>query len=118
MTNGEPPGPLRRGLRTVRLEAVSDGVFAIALLVLDIVVPANAGKDLLRAVADLWPSYLAYVASFSTIGAVWLGHAAVTEYLERAVAGYLAIALYFIVPLPHRRDILPFRRRRQRSPGS
>jgi hypothetical protein len=45
VTNGTPPaGPLRRGLQTGRLEALSDGVYAIAitLLVLDIVVPADA----------------------------------------------------------------------------
>ena len=62
MTTGEPsPGPKRRGLRTGRLEAFSDGVFAIAitLLVLDIAVPAGASAHLLRSVAHLWPSYLA-----------------------------------------------------------
>ena len=62
MTNVEPPRePRRRGFRTGRLEAFSDGVFAIAitLLVLDIAVSANASQHLLRSVADLWPSYLA-----------------------------------------------------------
>ncbi len=48
----------RRGLRTGRLEAFSDGVFAIAvtLLILDIVVPAGSSDDLLKAVVHLWPS--------------------------------------------------------------
>jgi hypothetical protein len=60
-------------------------VFAIAitLLVLDIAVPAGASAHLLRSVAHLWPSYLACVVSFSTIGAIWLGHNAITEYLDR-----------------------------------
>ena len=73
---GEPPSrPRLRGFRTGRLEAFSDGVFAIAvtLLVLDIGVSATAGRDLGGAIRGLWPSYLAYVASFSTIGAAWLG---------------------------------------------
>jgi len=68
MTNVEPPpDPRRRGFRTGRLEAFSDGVFAIAitLLVLDIAVSASASKHLLRSVVGLWPSYVAYVASFS-----------------------------------------------------
>ena len=81
------------------MEALSDGVFAIAitLLVLDIVVPANAGRDLLRSVAALWPSYLAYVVSFSTIGASWLGHNAITEYLGRANATFVRLNLLLLL---------------------
>ena len=53
------------------MEAFSDGVFAIAitLLVLEITVPAGADGRPVAAVVDQWPSYLAYVVSFSTIGA-------------------------------------------------
>lgn len=63
-----------------RLEAFSDGVFAIAitLLVLEIRVPPAedlAKPDLLiRALADLWPSYLGYVVSVVTIGIMWANH--------------------------------------------
>ncbi len=70
---------------------------AITLLVLDIVVPASAGSDLLRSVARLWPSYLAYVVSFSTIGASWLGHNAITEYLERANATFVRLNLLLLL---------------------
>jgi uncharacterized membrane protein len=100
---------MRRGLSTGRLEAFSDGVFAIAitLLVLDIVIPASAERHLLRSVIDLWPSYLAYVVSFSTIGAMWLGHNAVTEYLDHADATFVRLNLLFLLfvaflPLPTR----------------
>jgi len=63
-------------LATSRLEAFSDGVFAIAitLLVLDLVIGPGARGHLLRAMADLWPSYLAYATSFFMIGLVWMGH--------------------------------------------
>jgi uncharacterized membrane protein len=107
MTNEDPPpGPLRRGLRTGRLEAFSDGVFAIAitLLVLDIAVPASAEAHLLRSVADLWPSYLAYVVSVSTIGAIWLGHVAITEYLERTDVGFVRLNLPLLLVIA----FLPF----------
>jgi uncharacterized membrane protein len=83
-------------------------VFAIALtlLVLDIKVPAQSGK-LLDAIAHSWPYYLAYVVSFSTIGAVWLGHNAITEYLDRADARFvrlnlLVLLLVSFLPLPTR----------------
>ena len=106
MTNQEPPpGPLRRGLATGRLEAFSDGVFAIAvtLLVLDIALPASAERHLLRSLVDLWPSYLGYVVSVATIGAMWLGHNAITDYLERVDVGFVRLnllLLLFIAFLP------------------
>ena len=59
---------------TGRLETFSDGVFAIAatLLVLEFSVTSteNLGHQLLH----LWPSYLAYVTSFLTIGIIWMNH--------------------------------------------
>ena len=53
------------------MEAFSDGVFSIAitLLVLELGVASSAEDDLLGALAHQWPSYLAYLVSFSTIGA-------------------------------------------------
>ena len=98
--------PRRRGFRTGRLEAFSDGVFAIAvtLLILDIGVSGTAGHDLLGAIRSLWPSYLAYVASFSTIGAAWLGHNAITEYLDRADAAFVRLNLLLLLVV----SFLPF----------
>jgi uncharacterized membrane protein len=81
------------------LKALSDGVYAIAitLLVLDIAVPASEDKDLLGSLGHLWPSYLAYVVSFSTIGASWLGHNAITEYLDRANATFVRLNLLLLL---------------------
>lgn len=64
---------------TARLEAFSDGVFAIAitLLVLEIKVP-EAG-NLTQGLLHLWPSYLAYAVSFIVIGAIWMNHHAMFE---------------------------------------
>ena len=71
---------------TGRIEAFSDGVFAIAitLLVLDIGVPAEAFDDLWRGIADQWPAYLGYATSFLTIGALWLAHHGVFRRLRYA----------------------------------
>ena len=60
---------------TARVEAFSDGVFAIAitLLILEIRVPTS-DNDLGSALLRLWPSYLAFLSSFLTIGIMWLNH--------------------------------------------
>jgi len=61
---------------TSRVEAFSDGVFAIAitLLVLEINIEPEDFDHLWRALGDEWPAYLAYVTSFLTVGGVWLAH--------------------------------------------
>jgi TMEM175 potassium channel family protein len=96
-------------LRTNRMEAFSDGVFAIAitLLVLEIGVPAGSEDHLLRALVEEWPAYLAYAVSFATIGAVWFGHSVITEYLDHAnsVLNRLNLMLLMVVsflPFPTR----------------
>jgi uncharacterized membrane protein len=105
----QPGGLLRRGISTGRLEALSDGVYAIAitLLVLEIAVPAHSARDLLGAIVHQWPSYLAYMVSFSTIGASWLGHNVITEYLDRADAAFIRLNLLLLafvafLPFPTR----------------
>lgn len=63
-----------------RVEAYSDAIFAIAatLLVLEIRVPAvdvhAPHSELWHALADLWPSYLAFVLSFVIILIAWVNH--------------------------------------------
>jgi uncharacterized membrane protein len=62
-----------------RVEAFSDGVFAIAitLLILDLVVPARtevAEGELGHHLSEQWPAYFAYVVSFLTIGIIWVNH--------------------------------------------
>src|SRR5204863_6829827 len=61
---------------TQRLEAFSNGVFAIAitLLVLEMKVPHDAGLGLGRALLDGWPSYFGFLTSFATIGIMWINH--------------------------------------------
>ena len=71
------PRRSRSSLTTQRLEALSDGVIAIAatLLVLEIGrVEVHGDGDLFDAIIDLWPSYLAYVVSFIVIGLIWVAH--------------------------------------------
>lgn len=98
--------PVEESHLTGRLEAFSDGVFAIAitLLVLEIGVPPDAGDDLLDAFLDQWPSYLAYVVSFATIGATWLAHNTITEFLHRADRRFVQLNLLLLLLV----SFLPF----------
>jgi uncharacterized membrane protein len=77
---------VREELPLGRLEALSDGVFAIAItvLVLELALEPDAADDALRAILDEWPSYLAYVTSFLTIGVVWMAHSTITGHLRAA----------------------------------
>jgi len=59
---------------TARLETFSDGVFAIAATLLVLEFSVSSGQDLGKQLLHLWPSYLAYVTSFVTIGIIWMNH--------------------------------------------
>ncbi|PBC60612.1 hypothetical protein BKI49_29395 [Streptomyces sp. Tue6028] len=69
-----------------RVEAFSDGVFAIAitLLILEIKVPeAGEHGGLWHALGAQWPSYAAYVVSFLVIGIMWINHHQLFGYVVR-----------------------------------
>ena len=103
-----PAQRIRHGQGKGRLEAFSDGVLAIAitLLVLDLAIPDSSlsRADLWRSLVDEWPGYLGYLVSFGTIGALWLGHNAITGYIDRADTVFLRLNLVFLLFV----CILPF----------
>jgi uncharacterized membrane protein len=75
---------------TGRIEAFSDGVFAVAitLLVLDIKVPPLPASDphfsLTRALLQEWPAYFAFITSFLTILVMWINHHRVFSLIKRS----------------------------------
>jgi uncharacterized membrane protein len=93
---------------TTRIEAFSDGVFAIAitLLIIEVHVPAREhaetlGHELLR----IWPSYLGYVTSFLTIGVMWINHHYVFNLITRVdrtmlLLNTVLLMLIAFVPFP------------------
>ena len=93
---------------TARIEAFSDGGFAIAitLLIIEVHVPAREhaetlGHELLR----IWPSYLGYLTSFLTIGVMWINHHYVFELIDRVdrtmlLLNTLLLMLIAFVPFP------------------
>ena len=76
---------------TGRLEAFSDGVFAIAitLLVLNIQIPS--GPVSLGSVRARWPEYLAYVLSFGTILIMWINHHLMFKVIQRTDQFFLVL---------------------------
>jgi TMEM175 potassium channel family protein len=96
--------PIAQGQsETTRVEAFSDGVFAIAitLLVLEIRVPeprlTGHGSTLLAALLGLWPSYLGYLISFITIGVMWVNHHSMFALIQRTDRYFLLISVFFLM---------------------
>jgi uncharacterized membrane protein len=92
---------------TARVEAFSDGVFAIVitLLVLDLRVPEHRPGGLLPALVSQWSSYVAFVVSFGYVGVIWLNHHALFHRIRHLDVGLqwinLAILLSaVVVPFP------------------
>jgi uncharacterized membrane protein len=99
---------------TDRLEAFSDGVFAVAitLLILDVKIlpfdpagnPLN-DSQLWSKLLSLWPTLFAFVTSFLTIGVMWLNHHRLFKHIERTDTGLLLLNLLLLllivfVPVP------------------
>jgi uncharacterized membrane protein len=82
-----------------RVEAFSDGVFAIAitLLILEIKVPHKADGSLWRVLGEQWPSYAAYVVTFLVIGIMWVNHHTVFGYIVRVDRRVLFINLLLLM---------------------
>jgi uncharacterized membrane protein len=94
---------------TNRLEAFSDGVFAIAitLLVLNLTVPPLdkvAVGGLAGTLQRGWPSYAAYLVSFLVIGIIWVNHHYVFKMISQVDRPLLFINLMLLMAV----SVLPF----------
>jgi uncharacterized membrane protein len=89
-----------------RLEAFSDGVFAVAitLLALDLTVAGPEGHvSLTDQLHDKWPAFLAYLISFFMIGIVWVNHHALVRSIikvNRTLLFLNLVLLLFVVLIP------------------
>jgi uncharacterized membrane protein len=91
---------------TNRLEAFSDGVFAIAitLLVLELEVPEPGSGELGYELLIRWPSYVAYIITFITIGIIWINHHAAFSRLKSVDHSILMWNLLLLMTV----SVLPF----------
>ncbi len=92
---------------TARVEAFSDGVFAIAitLLILDLKVPSGTQGHLGSALARQWPTYAAFLISFWFIGIMWVNHHRLFNHIQRSDNRLLFLNLLLllgvtVVPFP------------------
>jgi uncharacterized membrane protein len=94
----EGTGSHDRLLPTGRLEAFSDGVFAIAitLLVLELHVPGR-GEVLVRSLEHEWPRYLGYFVSFAFIGGVWIAHSNMTRFIKAVDSALMRLNLTLLL---------------------
>jgi uncharacterized membrane protein len=88
-----------------RLEAFSDGVFAVAitLLVFNLAVPQPGREPLGEQLAGHWPSFGAYFVSFLTIGIIWVNHHTMFKNfaaVDRVLLFFNLLLLFFVVTIP------------------
>jgi uncharacterized membrane protein len=80
-----------------RVEAFSDGVFAIAITLLILTVTPPRGGDLAHELLRLWPSYLAYAVSFATIGIIWVNHHTIFGHFAGVNRTMLFLNVFFLM---------------------
>jgi uncharacterized membrane protein len=88
-----------------RLEAFSDGVFAVAItiLALNLAVPGPSHGSLARQLTGHWPSFAAYAVSFLTIGIIWVNHHTLFKSfskIDRSLLFFNLLLLFFVVAIP------------------
>lgn len=92
-----PTGP------TTRLEALADGVLAIAmtLLVIEIQVPEVAktlsDAELTTNIVEMWPRFLIYGLSFLILGIFWLYHNLIFQMIKRSNSTLVWLNILFLM---------------------
>ena len=95
-----------QGLSKARVEALTDGIFAVAmtLLVFNIKVPAVPNAQLPRELLSLWPGILSYAISFVMLGIYWIGQHNQFHLIRKTDRTLLWINILFMMTI----CLLPF----------
>lgn len=91
-------------ISTTRLEAFSDGVFAIAitLLIIEIKIPTHEElktQSLMEYILRQWPKYFAYVLSFVIIGIYWANHHYLFKLFKRTDHIFNLLNVFFLMTI-------------------
>ncbi|MGZ4035671.1 MAG: TMEM175 family protein [Bacteroidia bacterium] len=86
-------------MNKTRLEAFSDGVFAIVitLLILDIRLPEVDYSHLAEALKMIYPRILSYVMSFVVIGIYWISHHNSFQLVEKTNRVFLWMNIFLLL---------------------
>ena len=84
---------------TGRIEAFSDGVFAIAitLLVIELKLPNTRKYGVWRGLVHEWPQFAAYLTSFFIIGIMWANHHSMFKSIVRSDRTLLFLNLLLLL---------------------
>ncbi len=99
---------------TGRVEAFSDGVFAVAvtLLVFNVTIPASDAIQkygLAGALGSQWTTYVAYIISFFSVLLVWATHHRLFKYIQKSNHTFLllnGLVLMWVSLLPFPTSLL------------
>lgn len=86
-----------------RLDALGDGIFAVAmtLLILDIRLPDDfspgTAAELWHGLVGLWPKFLPYLLSFAVLGLRWLANVSVRAHAEYVGREYVHWWLFYLL---------------------
>ena len=89
-------------METGRVEAFSDGVFAIAitLLILAVGIEQSIAKGSVEhQLLHLWPAYIAYGVSFLTVGIMWVNHHQIFRHFERVDRPLLLLNILLLMSI-------------------
>jgi len=99
-----PPGSF---VDSDRLEAFSDGVFAVAITILalnlSVTGPGRHQPSLAEQLGAHWPAFAAYAVSFATIGIIWVNHHTLFKNfaeIDRTLLFLNLLLLFFVVAIP------------------
>lgn len=98
------------GQRIARIEALSDGVFAIAMtiLVFNLKDPlerrTQSDAELLLSLKNMLPAFLSFFLSFTTLGIFWTGQSTQFHYIKTYDRNLNWITLFFLMAV----SVLPF----------
>lgn len=93
-----------------RIEALSDGVFAIVMTILVFnfkvpeLPPDAQNVQLTPALFALWPKFVTYAVSFVSLGVFWIGHHVITHAICKADRALLWLNIFFFMFV----SVLPF----------
>jgi uncharacterized membrane protein len=110
-----PPTSVRKLMHGIllskgRMEALTDGIFAIAmtLLVLDLKVPdlpkSVSEHDLLHAISEEVPAWFSFFTSFLYCGLLWVMHHMAMHFIRHLQIGLMWVNLLFLMSV----SVMPF----------